>query len=505
MFYFVNEYLLSSNSSIEHAEIKRLKLFKRNGTPAKLATLDFDPIIHATLNRFGLTDDQLINLYDFFGQMSDYKGHELHAEDLPIAKDYQVDTGNNSRDVTDGDRLVARIYFIGGTIGLVDHVDYYDQAGNVTLRERYDIRGFKAASLFFGQSGEIHNERYYRPDGEVYLEKFYVASTQNTPINSLNILKNYNGQEYHFDTTNEMSTFFLEELDKQNDEQNVFIADRPAVSIPVVAAMKTSNAKKYFTVPFNHVGVGQDPVKAPLNGLLADELTKNANRWDGAIVYTAKQREDLQKRLGKQALPIYKINATPVSHVLKKFPMNQRVKGQMIYVGRLGEDKGTGQLLNIFAKVKKKVPEARLALFGYGSPNDTVRYQKQVHEAGLDSAVVFAGYQPNLEQTYTAQLMIDTSVTDAQPLAIGEALAHGVPVITYNYPYGPAEMVKAGVNGELIPLNDEKKMVKTIIELLSDSSKLQRLSDGAYDNLDSIDNQATWEEWQSFIKDAVKA
>lgn len=144
MFYFVNKYLLSSNSSAEHAEIKRLKLFKRNKVAAKLVTFDYDNIIHATLKRFGLDDSQLVNLYDFFAGTTDYQGKDLRIPELGLAKDYQVGTGNSSREVKDGDRLVAKVFFIGGTIGQVDHVDYYDQTGNITLRKRFDIRGFNS-------------------------------------------------------------------------------------------------------------------------------------------------------------------------------------------------------------------------------------------------------------------------------------------------------------------------------------------------------------------------
>lgn len=139
MFYFVNEYLLSSNSSAEHAEIKRLKLFKRNNVGAKLVTFNYDNIIHATLQRFGLEDSQLVNLYDFFAGTIDYQGKKLQTPDLGLADDYQVGTGNSNREVKDGDRLVAKVFFITGTIGQVDHVDYYDQTGNVTLRERFEV------------------------------------------------------------------------------------------------------------------------------------------------------------------------------------------------------------------------------------------------------------------------------------------------------------------------------------------------------------------------------
>ena len=79
MDFFVNQYLLGKNSSVEHAELKRLQLFKDHQAPAQLVTRDFDPVLHRTMQRFGVTNDQLTNLYDFFAQTTDYQGQPLHT------------------------------------------------------------------------------------------------------------------------------------------------------------------------------------------------------------------------------------------------------------------------------------------------------------------------------------------------------------------------------------------------------------------------------------------
>ncbi|MGM9892162.1 glycosyltransferase [Limosilactobacillus sp.] len=501
MFYFVNKYLLSSNSSAEHTEIKRLKLFKRNNVDAKLVTFDFDNIIHATLGRFGLADDQLVNLYDFFAGTTDYQGKVLRVADLRLTHDYQVGTGNDSQEVKDGDRLVAKIFFIGGTVGQVDHIDYYDQAGNITLRERYDIRGFKAVDQTFGEDGEIYYERYYRPNGECYLEKYYVQSTQNTPINSLNVLKNYKGEDRYLNGPDYLEDFFLNELSQVDNQPNVFIADRPDITLNRVAAIQNPATRKYFSLPFNHLLPGQDPVRGKMSALIEETILKQHDIWDGVIVDTQAQKDDLDKRFGNQ-IKVFAINASPVAHVLKRVPMTARKKHQLIYVGRLAEDKGTSTLISLFAKVHKKVNDSELVLYGYGTAADTKQYHEQVEKLKLQNVVKFAGYQPQVNNYYdAAQLFVDTGIIDAQPLAMAEALEHGVPVVTFNYSYGPAEIIKPGVNGELIPLNDKNKLVKTVISLLTDQAKLQQLSDGAYDNLNEYDYQATWKQWETLIND----
>ena len=67
MNFFVNQYLVTKNSSIEHAELKRLALFNGHEPgSAKLLTQDFAPTLDQTLERFGLQRDAVINMFDFF-------------------------------------------------------------------------------------------------------------------------------------------------------------------------------------------------------------------------------------------------------------------------------------------------------------------------------------------------------------------------------------------------------------------------------------------------------
>lgn len=497
MFFFVNQYLLSSNSSTEHAEIKRLKLFKKNNTEAKLVTRDFDNIIHSTLGRFGLDDSQLVNMFDFFADTVDYKGKECHVEDLNLPYGYQVSSGSNSRTVMDGTRLVAEIFFIGGTVGLVDHIDFYDAAGNITLREKFDIRGYKAVDIFFGQDNQVFLERYYKPNGDCYIERYYVQSTQNTPINSLSVL-HYNGKQLYFDTLDDLFGFFLDELDSSVIGTNTFIADR-AMAVQPVQDMHMG-PKRYLWVPFNHVDAGQDPIKGKINWILENPMGRDINKWDGFIAMTEAQTNDLKKRIGNKA-KVYHINGVPVAHTINRVNMSKRTPGKIIYVGRLGNDKQIQQLLEMFKQVHDSNPMATFDLYGYGNPQDVKNYKDYVKNAGLDIFVKFKGYQVKLNDAYDqAQLFVDASQTDGEPLAMGEALAHGVPVITYDYHYGPNEMVKNNVNGVLIKQNDQAKFVKSIKDLLKDTNKLQELSTNAYANLDDIDENTTWKQWQALIK-----
>ncbi|MCG4779073.1 hypothetical protein L0P10_19535, partial [Eggerthella lenta] len=74
-------------------------------------------------------------------------------------------------------------------------------------------------------------------------------------------------------------------------------------------------------------------------------------RWDGIIVMTQAQSRVLRQRLGKSAR-VLTINGTPVKKAAKRVKMATRTPNQLISVGRLGYDKQTDQLLQVFAKIK---------------------------------------------------------------------------------------------------------------------------------------------------------
>lgn len=503
MIFFVNQYLLTNNSSIEHAEMKRLKLFDKFNEPAKLVLKDYLPLLDQNLKRFNIKRDSVVDMFDFFANTCDYPVHQCHVEDLHFSNEYQVGSGNNFREVKNGDRLVAEVHFIGGEVALVDHVDYFDDSGNLTLRKTYDYRGFMSKMETFGLDGNKFYESYHRPDGSIYLESYYVKSVQNTPINSRWVLPDYKGQQWCFDSQDDLFTFFLDELNKENGEGNQFVADRPAITINPILQMK-SNVKRYLWMAIPEVDSGNNLKKGPLNVMIQDALVNHAKDWAGIITMTNAQKENLERRLTKHA-PITVINGSPVAQDLPHVAMDKRDRHHVIYVGRLGGDKQINRLLRAFQQVHNRVKNATLCIYGYGDPQEVKSYEDLRHQLGLDGIVEFAGYQPDLTSTYDqAGLLMDASMSDVQPLAMAEALSHGVPVVSFNYQYGPAELIQNDVNGYLVNVNDEDKLAQQVVKVLSDNDLQDRLSAGAYEHLATFSEETTMDQWRSILSADAK-
>ena len=93
-------------------------------------------------------------------------------------------------------------------------------------------------------------------------------------------------------------------------------------------------------------------------------------------------------------------------------------------------------------------------------------------------------------------MYLDASRIDAFPLAMVEALAHSVPVVSYDFQYGPKELVQSGVNGELVPVNQVSQFVQKVVQLLKNPSKLNQYRQQAGAQLVNYQDEMVWQQWE---------
>lgn len=106
------------------------------------------------------------------------------------------------------------------------------------------------------------------------------------------------------------------------------------------------------------------------------------------------------------------------------------VDGKLVigHVGRFAEQKNHKFLVQIFAAVHRRNPDAILLLVGDGPLRPEI--EEQVRTAGVDSCVIFAGVQSNVCELYQAMdVMALPSLFEGKPFVIIEAQAAGLPCV----------------------------------------------------------------------------
>ena len=197
----------------------------------------------------------------------------------------------------------------------------------------------------------------------------------------------------------------------------------------------------------------------------------------------------------------------------------------IVNVGRLSSPKGQWNLLRIFKKVLEKEPDAKLYIAGDGEMRDFLINCSQ--ELGLKTfwgkpeeaqfktnEVFFLGYQENVSRLYhLASILVMTSILEGLPMAILEAMACGLPVISSDCPYGPSEILKKDGRsfGVLMPSAGGEKnnfakeqendqiWADKILELLSNKEMSATLSKKALERASDFSLEKTKDEWISLF------
>jgi glycosyltransferase involved in cell wall biosynthesis len=158
------------------------------------------------------------------------------------------------------------------------------------------------------------------------------------------------------------------------------------------------------------------------------------------------------------------------------------------FVGRLEKIKGCHILLQAFAAVVKKIPEAELHIVGDGRDEDGLT--KLVRDLGLQRNVKFLGRKTpdELRKFYPKiQFLVAPSIWRETPaLVTYEAMASGRPVVASNIGDFP-DLVSDGYNGLLFEPGQANELADKIVQLLSYPGKVRRLAKHAAETIKNYD------------------
>lgn len=145
----------------------------------------------------------------------------------------------------------------------------------------------------------------------------------------------------------------------------------------------------------------------------------------------------------------------------------------LLGVGRLWHQKDFVTLLRAFhaAGLQRR---ARLLILGDGPLRADL--ERLVRELGLDDCVALPGFVPDPYASMTrASAFVLSSVFEALPTVLIEAMALGTPVISTDCPSGPAEILENGRWGTLVPVGDVAALAAALEEAVESAPKRREI------------------------------
>lgn len=151
---------------------------------------------------------------------------------------------------------------------------------------------------------------------------------------------------------------------------------------------------------------------------------------------------------------------------------------KVIAVGRLTIVKNFSSLIRAWNSVVKNHPDWSLEIYGDGAEYNNLL--TLISNLKLEKHVFLKGHSYNiLEEMANASIFTLTSAFEGFGLVIVEAMSCGLPVISYNCPCGPKDIISDGTDGFLVPLNDEQCLAEKINLLIENEALRKQMSEAA--------------------------
>lgn len=170
------------------------------------------------------------------------------------------------------------------------------------------------------------------------------------------------------------------------------------------------------------------------------------------------------------------------------------VKKKLLAVGRLTDQKAFHRLIDI---VHNFLPDYQLDIVGTGPKFDALR--KQIREYGANN-ITLLGVKNNMQEVYVEyDALLMTSIYEGLPMVINEANAYGLPVIAYDCPTGPAEMISDGVNGYVVTEGDEAMFAERVNLALKNDDTLRAMACSSREAAKKLSVEQIARKWDTLI------
>jgi len=258
------------------------------------------------------------------------------------------------------------------------------------------------------------------------------------------------------------------------------------------------------------VYIGSERIHPPMFplGFFWERLRQSVYaRLDAVVTLTKESAQWVAEHTGArcvEAIPNPLVWPCP-AHPPRLDPQDYIDPGQrlLLGVGRLVEQKGFDLLIAAFDKLAHRFTQWLLVILGEGPLRRKLEGQVKAH--GLQKRVLLPGVAGNIGDWYErADIYVMSSRFEGFGNTLLEALAYGVPAVSFDCPTGPSDIIRQGVDGFLVPPGDVENLARTLERLMGDQALRRRLGEQAVDVRERFSPDRIAEMWENLFARLIR-
>ncbi|MEP3274901.1 MAG: glycosyltransferase family 4 protein [Stappiaceae bacterium] len=174
----------------------------------------------------------------------------------------------------------------------------------------------------------------------------------------------------------------------------------------------------------------------------------------------------------------------------------------LIAVGRLDQQKGFDLLLEAYSRVEGDFPDWSLVIRGEGRLRSKLEALRD--SLGLKDRVSFPGItsEPGT-WVREGEVFVLSSRFESFGNVLTEAMVAGLPIVSFNCPFGPGDIITDGEDGILLPPEDVDELASTLSRVMSDEGLRQKLGQAAQKNVRRFERRKIMKRWDTLIEELL--
>jgi glycosyltransferase involved in cell wall biosynthesis len=183
-------------------------------------------------------------------------------------------------------------------------------------------------------------------------------------------------------------------------------------------------------------------------------------------------------------------NSSPFTPKVKSECTNKKI----ISVGRLTEQKGFDMLIDAWEIVAQKHSDWAITVYGEGQLLDSL--QQQINSKNLSASFKIEKFVKNISDKYTeSSIYVMSSRFEGFGMVLIEAMSCGVPVISFDCPDGPSEIIRDNEDGFLVENGNIKQLAEKISFLIEDPAARLKMGMKAAENVHRYAPEIIMQKW----------
>ena len=177
-------------------------------------------------------------------------------------------------------------------------------------------------------------------------------------------------------------------------------------------------------------------------------------------------------------------------------PEGQDNNNTAVFVGRLAEQKSLNHLLKAWGKAIPAIPQWKLIIVGDGEKRK--KLEALVKKLNISDSVSFTGVVENVNPYYkNASFFVMSSMHEGLPVSLIEAASSGLPLISYDCPYGPAVVIEHDKNGLLVESGNIDALSEAIVQMANSLEMRKTFSDASRQKISKFSIERIVKQWDA--------